>query len=74
MALSVFVIKKWISILSGNSVFTVNQDEGKVYSKDEVKGYYNNLTEKITRFGLPGNEIPTRHVAAEMTIEFSSTV
>ena len=71
MALSVFVIKKWIGILSGNSVFTVNQDEGKVYSKEGLKGYYNNLTEKITRFGLPGNEIPTRHVAADMTIEFS---
>lgn len=74
MAISIYVIKKYIKILSGNSVFTVNQDEGKCYSKDEVKGYYNNLTEKITRFGLPGNEIPRRHVAAGMTIEFSIEV
>ncbi len=71
MALSIYVIKKWVKILSGNSVFTVNQDEGKFYSKKEVKGYYNNLTEKITRFGLPGNEIPKSHVAVNMTIEFS---
>ena len=71
MALSIYVVKKWIGILSGKSVFTVNQDEGKVYSKKDVAGYYNNLTEKITRFGLPGNEIPTRHVAEGMTIEFS---
>lgn len=71
MALSLFVIKKWIGILSGKSVFTVNQDEGKLYSKTAVKGYYNNLTEKITRFGLPGNELPQTHVAQDMTIHFS---
>ena len=71
MALSIYVVKKWIGILLGKSVFTVNQDEGKVYSKTDLAGYYNNLTEKITRFGLPGNEIPKRHVAEGMTIEFS---
>lgn len=58
----------------GKSVFTVNQDEGKYYSKDIVAGYYNNLTEKITRFGLPGNEIPKMHVAKNMTIEFSIAI
>ncbi len=74
MALSVYVITKWIKILRGKSVFTVNQGEGKYYSKDKVKGYYNDLTEKITRFGLPGNEIPMSHVAANTTIEFSIAI
>lgn len=71
MAISIYVIKKYIKILSGKSVFTVNQDEGKFYSKSDVKGYYNNLTEKITRFGKPGNELPQTHVAKDMTIHFS---
>ena len=71
MAISIFVIKKYYKILSGNSVFTVNQDEGKFYSKTDVKGYYNNLTEKITRFGNPGNELPITYVAKNMKIHFS---
>jgi hypothetical protein len=29
-----------------------------VYSKDQLEGYYNNLTEKITRFAAPGTEVP----------------
>lgn len=70
MAISIYVIKKYIKILSGKSVFTVNQDEGKCYSKTKVAGYYNNLTEKITRFGKPGNELPMTHVAKNMTIHF----
>ena len=45
-------------MLTGNSVLHVNQNEGKIYSKSEVAGYYNNLTEKITRFGLPDNSVP----------------
>lgn len=71
MSISIFVIKKYFKILSGNSVFTVNQDEGKFYSKSDVKGYYNNLTEKITRFGYPDNELPITHVAKGMKIHFS---
>lgn len=46
----------------GRSSYHVNQTEGLCYSKNKVEGYYNNLTEKITRFGLPDDSIPvTRH-------------
>lgn len=34
-------------MLSGKSVWHVNQDLGKVLSKTEIKGYYNNMTEKV---------------------------
>ena len=27
----------------------VNQDIGKCFLKDEIKGYYNNMTEKVTK-------------------------
>lgn len=35
-------------MLLGKSVEHVHQGEGKVYSKDEIKGYYNDLTKKVT--------------------------
>lgn len=45
-------------MLLGNSVYHVNQSEGKVYSVDEIRGYYNDLTEKVTRFGLENDDVP----------------
>ena len=41
------LIKKWTNMVRGKSVFHVTQNEGKYYSLDEVKGYYNDLTEKV---------------------------
>ena len=48
MAITVYNVKKWIKMLRGKSIAHVNQNLGKSFSKDEVKGYYNNLTEKVT--------------------------
>ncbi len=42
-------IEKWYKMLTGKSILHVNQDIGKVYSKNEIKGYYNNLTEKVLK-------------------------
>ncbi len=61
-------------MLIGNSVHHVNQDEGKIYSKDDIKGYYNNLTEKITRFGRKDNKIPFTYVDTGEEIEFSIAI
>lgn len=38
----------------------VNQDIGKCFSKDEIKGYYNNMTEKVTKMPglLDSDELP----------------
>ncbi len=36
-------------MFKGTSIDHVNQDEGKCYSFSEIKGYYNNLTEKVTK-------------------------
>jgi len=54
-----YMFKKWIRILKGKSDLHVNQDEGKIYSKDKIKGYYNNLTEKVNWYqGYDNNGIP----------------
>lgn len=49
MALTIRNIKKWWLMLIGKSILHVNQDEGKVYSFKKIEGYYNNLTEKVTK-------------------------
>lgn len=48
MAVNIIQIQRWTKMLLGKSVEHVHQGEGKVYSKDEIKGYYNDLTKKVT--------------------------
>lgn len=36
-------------MLTGKSIWHVNQDMGKCFEVDSIKGYYNNLTEKVTK-------------------------
>lgn len=74
MAISLYIIKKYVKVLAGKNDMTVNQDEGKCYSKTAVEGYYNNLTEKITKFGFPGNQIPIVEPAPGVKMEFSIAV
>ena len=53
------LIKRWINMLLGKSVHHVKQGVGKHYSKTEVKGYYNDLTEKVSeKTKLDENGIP----------------
>lgn len=63
-----------MKMLSGTSVFHVNQGEGKSYSVNEVKGYYNDLTEKITRFGLKDDSVPKSFVDTGEEIYFSIAI
>lgn len=48
MKKSLYKVKKWYKMLTGKSIYHVNQGVGKYYSKTEVSGYYNDLTEKVT--------------------------
>lgn len=48
MALNIYNIRKWFRMLTGKSIMHVNQDLGKVFDVNSIKGYYNNLTEKVT--------------------------
>jgi heparosan-N-sulfate-glucuronate 5-epimerase len=49
MGISIYNIKKWTRMITGKSIEHVNQDVGKIYSLIEIKGYYNDLTEKVTK-------------------------
>lgn len=41
------LIQKWTNMVRNESIFHVNQVEGAFYSRDEVRGYYNDLRQKV---------------------------
>ena len=70
MGVSLYKIKKWYKMLVGKSISHVNQGVGTCYSKTEVAGYYNDLTEKVTRDD-PDILVPKYHVDTGEEIYFS---
>lgn len=49
MGISLYKIQKWCKMLTGNSISHVYQGGGTCYSKTEVAGYYNDLTQKVIK-------------------------
>ena len=70
MGLSIYNIKKWTKMIIGKSILHVNQPIGSVYSKNEVRGYYNDLTEKVLKGNLKENELPKTEKSNGEWIEF----
>ena len=71
MGISLYKIKKWTKMLTGKSISHVDQGAGKIYSVDEIRGYYNNLTEKVTKREDLGDQVPVSSVDTGETIFFS---
>lgn len=67
-----FQPKRWYKMLTGNSVWHVNQDLGRCFSKDEIRGYYNNMTEKVTKMPelLGNDELPQLEVGEGKKVFF----
>lgn len=70
MGISVYKIKKWVKMLTGNSISHVNQGVGRVFSRDEVRGYYNDLTEKVTKREAFDGNVPVSFVDTGEKIYF----
>lgn len=70
MGISIFKIKKWYKMMKGTSITHVNQGVGTCYSRTEIAGYYNDLTEKVTR-DAPELLVPKYHVDTGEEIFFS---
>ena len=71
MAITLYKIKKWTDMLLGKSIYHVLQDEGTEYSKNEVRGYYNNLTLKVLNSGITDNSVPQYYVENGEKMYFS---
>lgn len=70
MSISKYKIKKWYKMMTGNSISHVNQEIGTCYSKTEIEGYYNDLTEKVTK-DEPDILVPQYYVDTGEKIYFS---
>ena len=70
MGISLYKIKKWYKMLTGKSILHVNQDKGTCYSKEHVAGYYNDLTEKVTKDD-PDILVPQYSIDSGESIYFS---
>ena len=70
MSISLYKITKWYKMMTGKSISHVNQDVGTCYSKTGVAGYYNDLTEKVTRDN-PDILVPKYYVDTGEEIYFS---
>ncbi|SEA08077.1 D-glucuronyl C5-epimerase C-terminus [Eubacterium aggregans] len=49
MGISIYNIKKWSKMLTGNSIMHVNQNMGQSFIPGKIEGYFNNLTEKVLK-------------------------
>ena len=49
MSLNIYNLKKWTRMLTGRSLMHVRQNIGNYFSSTEIKGYYNDLTLKVTQ-------------------------
>ena len=58
MAINRYNIKKWYNMITGQSALHAKQGIGNVYSKKEIKGYYNDLTLKVKNEKYIKDDIP----------------
>lgn len=69
------MIKRWSRILTGKSVTAVAQKEGTCFSVDKIKGYYNNLTGKVSSGTLlDDNGIPLTQISENEYVHFPIAV
>lgn len=71
MAINRYNIKKWYNMLRGKSTLHIKQGRGQIYSKDEIKGYYNDLTNKVKNEKHIKNDLPLFECKNNKLKEFS---
>ena len=59
-------------MLTGKSVWHVNQGIGKFFTKDEIRGYYNNMIEKVTKMPelLDNKDLPKLNLESGKFTDF----
>ena len=72
MAINLYNIKKWLKMLTGKSIYHVNQDLGKQFIPGELRGYFNNMTEKVTKAPelLNSETLPTLKIQSGEEVYF----
>lgn len=72
MSISWYNIKKWSRMLTGKSLLHVQQNIGTCFSATEIKGYYNDLTRKVTqdKVLLDTLQLPVNYTETGKTVYF----
>lgn len=47
MGISIYNIKRWTKMLTGKSIYHVDQNLGKAFEPGQLKGYFNDMTQKV---------------------------
>lgn len=69
------LIKRWIGVLSRKNQVAIVQGIGKYYKKNEIAGYYNDLTGKVNKNTLlDENGIPINRIAGDKTVYFPISI
>nr|WCG92637.1 hypothetical protein [Lactococcus lactis] len=69
------LLKRWFNMVTGKSSFHVKQGEGKYFSKYEIKGYYNDLTNKVSnKTVIDSNGIPINTTIANLETYFPISI
>ena len=71
MAVTRYQLKKWFRKYILRTQKSFRQGIGTVYSRDEVKGYYNDLREKVTDTPLPDGQLPKSYTVSGEQVYFS---
>ena len=77
MGVSFYRIKKWFRMITGRSILHVDQGVGSQFIPGELKGYYNDLTEKVTKDEAHISDvayIPEFKTELGDTVEFAITI
>ena len=61
-------------MIKGNSILHVNQPAGRFYNKNIIKGYYNDLSEKVLKSNLAIDKLPKTELANGQKIDFSIAI
>lgn len=69
------LMKRWIRILQGKNQVAIIQGIGKYYKKNEISGYYNDLTGKVSdKTLLDENGIPLNMISGNKTVYFPTSI
>lgn len=75
MSINKYNIIKWYKMMSGKSILHVEQGIGRMYSKEDITGYYNDLTQKVLMDkNIKKNEIPKSKLENGRTVTFPIAV
>lgn len=72
---TIALLKRWFKIATGKNVVAIDQGVGKIWNKQELRGYYNDLTGKISeKVKVDSKGIPINVISTGESVYFPITI